>query len=1713
MRLFLAVILAMIVGVFVVGSPHARSAAAPPPHIRPHAIQTAQDQQPAPSEQRIALAEAPEQPAPPGVLVVENNPQFPQDGPSGFQNNNKLHGFARPLSVPRPSHLHAHNAGISPNNVITSGPNVTGINHWWTYQGDSIGGVGRYMVNVAAGNLIAQADDMAIPHRGVELAFRRTYNSYSQHDYVLPSGTDGSGLNNYGDGWTNTFDAHVAFNDLTDTQCVPTGTGTSVYDIDGARYDYAFSYNATTHTCSYVPPPGQFATLTVSGDGSTYYWTKKSGTKYAFHSPVSTFPGNDGRLLRIWGRNQNASLAFSYCYDANMNTSDHLNAVLIKPETSSATSCTTVSDDALMLFSNFTVSGGTRRLLSTLIWPDGTQVTYNYDTSGRLIQANEPPNTSSGTKLHQWYSYHSGGHLLSQVNGGRWSASNGTDGGYLQLSYLGSSITTIQYYGYVNPTIPDNTSSGPLQSSFSGSLGVLPNPPYRTVTYAIGQSNPSPAPTSSPTGTAACTSTGSTPVYDSDGHEFVYCWDSTNRVVQADAFTGSQWLVSKQSWDSSNDLVSTTDARSSETDYAYDQNGNAIAVAEPAPSPSAPRPTAFYSYDSNNNVTAFCDPIAVHNAGKDWSATPAPNDALCSVSNGLSQFAFYTWVAPGGGYEPYGELTTVTTPLGYVATYSYDLAAQGGTDFGMPTKVLGTSFTQKDNTLIQPEQDLKYDSHGNLICYSKDGGSGWSILAYDTIGRLLQVGDPDDASITNSACPKTAGIAGSTIVTTDSYFTNGQLATSQNAAELAASVTSQFTYDADGNETSEIHHNGTTTPAPGVTPTTNKYYDGDDRLVEVVLPHDQTDYFTFNWITRYFYDLTQNPAVGTLSMQNGAGTFSAHGNLFKRQEYLPNLVANGQSQTPWIDTSGWAFDALDRGVTNFSYSPSQTLAAPSLSTSTYDAGAAGLLTSTTNAVGDTKSLVYDLIGRVTNINYTISSHSTDTPNETLTYDMDGRLHSNASTAFGTQYYTYDAMGHLISTTEPQGGSGTSDFPGSGGLTSPATITYDYYPNGWKEDLSVSSTALTQTQLFKYNYRADALLKSQIFNYGSAQTFGATYTTGGRMATTSDPTQAFARTHTYDTFGRVSSDTIASTRRYQAFSYDPEGEVTGLAGAIISPTPTPTPIADTHQYNNRGELIDAGQSANGYLYQSARYVTYGCGALPCSGTWTFDARSAAGLGRQAQTNATPTPPSCSIQFPFVSISGSVGYDASGRQSGSNETTTNDYPPCNPPGTPQPDSSSRSGTAYSYDANNHETVDDPYQTVNGNTFTRYAHIAWGPNGHPIADVSTVYTLSTPPPTFQAHTLHWDVDQLLFTTNSSGQLEDIKIGGLADFMPLESNSQVKLTVWDRDNGGRIAQAHNSTGYTNWTAPDQIFGPGRCIGTFGGFDNNTIGSYAPPSTFPQQDWWCDQSSWNFDSGMHGQIFQPSADNYTNEVDGFQGVRSTGGGGWLTPDPFGGVLDDPMSQKPYMYNRNNSMSYSDPTGMMVPARCYSCPSYTSTEGWIGDGQSREIWVESNQNLNNNYSQPDAASAAALSAPPHPVAPDTPCGPDDCSSSGGSNPMPPAQPQPAIDPGSLQKMSSVLEEAEVGTGGPLASSTTTLTKAEFAKVGSAFTEGPGARDLLSRAGKVIGRISGDEMQVVRWEVIKGPSHFFAGQLVGNLERFEMVNGVRTLVQNLHVLIQ
>lgn len=1428
----------------------------------------------------VRANEASSQAPPAGQVYIESlpgtPPPFAADPNAQGQNGNQQARIVRrtqPVSRALPSKR------FGPNEAISS-LNVTGINHWWTFEEDTIGGIGRYMVNVSAGNLIVQADDMAIPHKGISLAFRRTYNSYSQHDYA---NTDGSVPNNYGDGWTNTFDAHLAQNTLNDPHCGKTGI--SVYDIDGARYDYAIQYNAQTNSCSYIAPTGQFSVLTFDTTSGLYYWTKPSGTVYMFHNPTDSNAGVAGRLSKTWGRNNNCMLTFTYSFDTGLTKSAAtLNKITVQTESTGGASLT-----ATLNFRTFTgINQSSHRLLSTLVWPDGTVVAYKYDSSGRLSEVDEPANSTGGSSIPQIYTYGSTGYLLATAAGGRWSTSNGTNGQILQFDYSGESLVDAQYYGWINPTVSDASGNGPVQPSVPQDYGTHPGHPYRFVSFGTLGSDPSPlpSPAPSPTASAACSSVGVTQWYDSDGHEILYCYDNSERVSQIDTWTGSLWLKSTQSWDSSNDPIATTDPRGNETDYAYDANGNLIAQAEPSVTviingaPVTMRPTSFYSYDSHNNLVAKCDPVVVHSAHQDWSATPPPpSDTLCSTTNGIANFSTFAWNT-SNGFEPFGELTSKTTALGYTYSLSYAAASQSGADYGLNTSIQGSTFSQGGSSTT-PQATYSYDAFGNILCAGRAiNATTFAITTYqyDADDRVVEIADPDDGStISHSVCGKPAN--SQTIVSSTTYNPNGTVATVQTPSEAAAGVSTQYAYDADGNKLQEVDYPG------GQAATTLNYYDAAERLVEVVKPHDaNSDTFTFPWMTRYDYDLS---AGGSDSVSAGGQvyTLTAHGNLYVTLMYVDTISPNGTVGVPyWAATQFDGFDAADRAIANYREKPVDCYpygaangavtdcSTFSSSTHLFDGSpqTLGLETSSVpSPLLPTLQFTYDSLGRV------VSQQANGSTERTYAFDPDGRDAQSTVTGVGTETTSYDLDGRKSIVSEPQ----------SAGFSAPATYSYSYYDNGWVSGIAAAPLGSATAINYTYTFRWDGEPATTTLNYGTdTYTFTYNKTTAGREISMDDPyylgpshNQADARAASYDTHGRLLSLTIPAGS-YSSIGYDPEANITSLS-AYGSAS-----IASS--YNLRNEFYKQVSPVGTQQFEAMDgYVN------PVAPTDLIDIRAGAKVG--------------AVEFDTGGWSARSTYDDLGRETESDQLY--EVPNVGPV---------TASDSRSYDDQNHLTRDVLTNwncsgisqiTQQGQLSSYTSTLIWGPSGHP-----TVSTISNNGAPAQSESLHWLDDQLLFTTDSNGNVDDIKVGTVADYIP-SASSTTRLTVWDRDENGSIASAHNGTGHALWANL-----PVRSsVCTAAPVLSNKLGAGAPATQGFSLPSGLQEVFSSLGGSPSGLFIANRTDNVTNQLSTIQGSRSydPSKNTWMTPDALAGDVADPASQRTYAYDGNSPYTYADPSG------------------------------------------------------------------------------------------------------------------------------------------------------------------------------------------------------
>ncbi|HEY0393016.1 MAG TPA: DUF6531 domain-containing protein [Candidatus Elarobacter sp.] len=1371
------------------------------------------------------------------------------------------------------------------------------------------------MTNVGTGNVVVQEDDMSVPHKGIAMAFRRTYNSQSRHDVSASDAGEfvykPSGL--YGNGWTNTFDAHMARNAAM--------TVYTVFDIDGARYDYDATWD-TYNTGTFTPRAGNHATLAFDGVCG-WAWTKKNGTTYYFYAPGAGAPcpqlggvtgGFAGRLYQIVGRNRNTSLTLSYYWDGgNASTSGKISQINVQSESGMT---------AQLIFADF----NGHRLLRQLTFPDySTAAFYAYDAQGNLTSTGLPPNNASGTLRGKWYGYGAIGTdtILQSVAAPRWvqgcNGGCGSDGEWIGLNYAGTSrqtaaLSSIQHIGVINPIISDASGTGPLQSGQSTGASQ-----YLTEYYTTGVGTPT--------------------FRDTNGHMTNWVVDGTGRPMQTQRCTTSAnqgqqctgiWLVFNETWDAANNATSVVDQRGYETDYAYDSSGNAIAVAQPATATNQGRlrATTLVSYDSFNNVTAVCDPNATHSLGMDWStAPPGSGDLLCPQISASTR-AVYTYPS----WQPYGELSTVTGPAvpgapgGYTRTYAYIANTSTTPDYGLPISITGSTVTQPGSSVqstdsFQPLETFAYDGNGNVSCYGN--GVGTWLIQYDQLGRRAAVGDPDDGSLPGCGKPSSSK-------STARYFTyygSGDLRYEESPIQRAADVASgglsaahAFTYDMDGNIASETHHYGCMTIAGCNAGVTQKWYDGADRLVEVAQPQDpKYDLHPYRWMVRYLFDLG---GAGGLHLSRPLGgpttpTFGAYGNLYDTQTWVDLGWSTDDSAPHWVDHLGSSYDALDRETQTFDVA----IGGAPITQTTYDASPStyGEVSTLTRASGESYTDAYTEDGKLASV--TFSGDGGVTPSRTYSYTPSGLVASVGST-LGTESFSYDAVGRELTHTEPaaQGGN---------------LLSYSWTPNGLKTSLTISGAM--NEQLFQYAYRHDGQLSGQYINTASGwQSVLWTRTPAGLVLQRTDPTtgltvtnpnganmsglaaQFVALAYTLDTHDALTTVRYSNGYTVQNIATDLEGARSTEWDSVTSSVPR----RGTHnsvpvQYTTRNEVSAVGPLAVNSGLDAANTV----GFIQANGIKTrvnlnsdgTPAKSYPLSQRGDNYNIPLDMLDGQLQSSSANVIGTNGsysagyytdsqqYDAAGRARSTDEQLCRLDQSAT-------ESSTEQYVVNGYDAENHTISSTTYQGSSGTTGacrsgspwdTQWTWTySWGTNDHP-------YKIYYNNPTYNSTAyryLHWDGDQLLFTSiTPNGPPDDIKIGSLGDLVPASGD----IAIYDRDSAGASVDSHTTqskvfNGLITSTPYNDVFG-GPGVNAAGSEDSVLI---FPTCTVPGDCTFVTEPTPDRLSGLFGFSIQGAR------------VADTGGSGqWTTPDESPGVAGDPSSRLPYAYNRNNAFAYSDPSG------------------------------------------------------------------------------------------------------------------------------------------------------------------------------------------------------
>jgi YD repeat-containing protein len=1434
----------------------------------------------------------------------------------------------------------------------------TGIEHWWTYEEQQIPGIGKALLNVGTGNLLASASDVDLPEQGINLVFRRVYNSQSLHD---TSGDDGGDPAIFGNGWTNNFDANIVYN-------ATAGTIT-VYDLDGTACTYTANISG-----GWTPCTGEYATLApVPGSQDCQYtWTKPNGTVYVFENDggalgLCTAGNLAGHLVEILSRNTNNYITFTYYYDSSgQRTSEHITEIDADHSD---------GDKLTMIFG--VVPGTSFNELSTITRPDQAVLQYWYDPNGNLLEVDKPGNNSASNlpgnphpskdwqqgDLPESYAYYSGGYQLEEACGPRCTAStwaNGSpiDGAAITFQYTGSQLVQWQVQGVLNFT-PDDQTGIPLNAAKTGWHD------WNTTTFQYGSSG-------------LCGSSGSSTTYmcDQDGHQTIWVTDNSARVTQTKRLAGSQFLKTQQVWDGANNLISTTDANGNVTQYGYDGYGNMVETQLPnatdftigSAQNQSLMPLSFYSYDTNNNVVAYCDPYWTNKHGKSWVSNPT--DSLCPSTQGTTYFT-YKYDQTN---EPYGCLTDTYKPGGYHTGIGY-----GGSScvVGLPAKVQGDVIPQFGNQPSRrPTQDFAYNQYGQLTQYDRGQDTGsdnfdsWT-LAYNQNGNhdnLNTQRTENDSTIGNNMKSFTCYYPDGSIFYTEtpSQHDVDQQLCPTTASLLAgpvsppAEATAHY-YDYDGDEVKIIDYRGCSSnnvctsktsktkcsSSEGSQPigTTCKYYDGLDRLVETAQPYDnrsfsdgtQYEFYAFRWMNRYIYDLSLNGADATLSISDPTGStnsFVAFGNLYKTEEYLPQFSnmhgcyaktndcqkpSGGQySGASWSDVRGTSFDSLDRPVNKYELA----FGLGYVTSNAYDgSGQLGQLSSVTNAMGQKTTYSYDPIGRVLSTQFSRG----DGDSRSYQYDPDGRT-ASITAGFGAISYTYDLDGNELTATEP-----TKQQGYDGG----SFICYEYYPDGLREYLTIGSAGggystcsqvpnqgnpgndgISQYRLFSYSYRNDGLLATQQVNWNGAQinqqtpTFSFAYTPSGRELSENDPltettayppystggTQLIAKQYSYDSYGRVAGLQLPGLFKESSLVYDEEDQLAGYTAGLGNLNGINRPII----MNSRGEVI---QDGSGLATQTQAETQSGNGAQVGNGD------SAAGT---EAFQAPPTTTEYDLRSNMVTCSTDPAY---AKDYSSNTVYPYVY---------QYDHAGRL-TLSGSDQSSHQsgsTSCDPSQAANPSTYDAENHIqsssinqaqgtaTWGPDGR--QRIALVNGLT--------QTAHWDGDSLLFATggNVTTQLYIGKLG------VMDSNGDID--IYDRDQTGAKASSHGYVSADNYR-------PGWMDNTNGiWLDSWSLGSVRTVQAYKngQQyylQYFTGTCNAYFLVGNNTSFYACPAIAATFEMGRADGYKMVGGivqgarsfdptsGQWLTPDAYAGDVKDPMTQKPFVWNGNNPVTNEDPSG------------------------------------------------------------------------------------------------------------------------------------------------------------------------------------------------------
>jgi YD repeat-containing protein len=642
----------------------------------------------------------------------------------------------------------------------------------------------------------------------------------------------------------------------------------------------------------------------------------------------------------------------------------------------------------------------------------------------------------------------------------------------------GNRITAIYTGGRLTQLTHSNGDAIQIAYNAAGRITTIIDGP-KTIAFSYDASNEHLMRVTSPDGTTDYSyDTGSNTsrrhallsVQSSDGTQLQFEYDDRGRVTGI-ATNGGQAPVTfaygtagnisvtdasgvsvSVDFNDSRKVAHTRDHLGLDTHYRYDASGNLTSQVGPNGL------TASNEYDSQGNLTKQVDSAG---NGTELIFDPASQQPVGRIDV-LGNRTSY-------GYDPTGNLATVTGPDGTVRSLTYDTS-------GYPT-VLRNGRNEEmrymydaQGRIVQKtypdgsQSSFTYSVRGNLTSYADSHGT--TTMTYDAADRLTRVDYPGERFLNyqyDTAGRRSQIVDQEGFTTNYSYDAQGRLTILTDA--LGANIVS-YEYDSAGRLEREVKGNGTTTTY---------------------------EYNAFGQIIRM---RNLDPAAQLLSK------FEYTFDQFGRRSSVTTL--DGETQYEYNDAGRLVAANLPGGRRReYVYNSTGSLAA-------------------IVDQGQTTNYLYNDFGRITTVGaaaYTFDvdgnlvGRSENDQQRSYTYDAENRL-LRATGPEGTTDYSYDALGHLVARTVngvrtelvpdlvrpkvpvaeyPAGGSSVHYTQGHGLVSRTASPPeyYEFDPEG----NTVSVTNSSGQRVNSYSYLPDGTPDQE------TETVPNSFQYGGRYGTT------------------------------------------------------------------------------------------------------------------------------------------------------------------------------------------------------------------------------------------------------------------------------------------------------------------------------------------------------------------------------------------------------------------------------------------------------------------------------------------------------------------------------------------------------------------------------------------------------------------------------------